>query len=317
MSGARPGRSGVRWPGGKQFAFTIFDDTDDQTLANGPAVYALLTELGMRVTKSVWTSEPDGHAPPEGASCDDPAYLEWVQSLRRAGHEIASHGVARATSVRARTLGGLDRFRELFDGDPRCHANHSQNREGIYHGDARVTGWRRAAYNVLTRGRRRGFYQGHVPGSPYFWGDACLERVTYVRNFVYADINTLEACPYLPYHDADKPYVQQWFASAEGSHAASFAATISEPNQQRLEDEQGLCIMYAHLGYGFEREGRLEPAFEMLMRRLAQREGWFAPVSEILDHIRSTQGEWELEDAERRLLERRWLLEKMRSRRTS
>jgi hypothetical protein len=313
----RSGRSGGRWPGGKQFAFTIFDDTDDETLDNGPAVYALLGELGMRVTKSVWVGEPDGPAPPEGASCDDPAYLEWVLSLQRAGHEIALHGVTRATSLRERTRSGLDRFRELFGGDPRSHANHSQNREGIYHGDARISGWRRSAYNVLTRGRRRGFYQGHVPESPYFWGDLCQERVSYVRNFVYADINTLAACPYLPYHDAARPYVQQWFAGAEGSNAAAFAETIAEHNQQRLEDEGGLCIMYAHLGYGFERAGRVDARFETLMRSMAQRDGWFAPVSEILDHLRATQGEWELSDSERRSLERRWLLEKVRSRKTT
>jgi hypothetical protein len=49
------------------------------------------------------------------------------------------------------------------------------------------------------------------------------------------------------------------------------------------------------------------------MRQMAGRNGWFAPVSTILDHMRETQGDWELNDAERGLLERRWLRDKLRS----
>lgn len=320
MRTRRPDRASRRpgeWPGGKRFAFTIFDDTDDESIANGPAVYEFLGELGMRITKSVWTCEPEGDAPDEGASCEDPGYLAWVLSLQRAGHEIALHNVARATSEREHTRLGLDRFREQFGADPRAHANHAQNREGIYHGEARVTGWRRAVYNALTRRRRRRFYEGHVPGSPFFWGDLCHERVTYVRNFVYRDINTLKACPYAPYHDSARPYVRHWFASAEGSSPELFLQTISEQNQQRLEDEGGLCIMYTHFGYGFAEEDRLHPGFERSMRQMAQRDGWFAPVSTVLDHIRASQGDWQIDDRERSALERRWLLEKVRSHRTS
>ena len=68
------------------------------------------------------------------------------------------------------------------------------HREAIYHGEERVTGVRRAIYNALTRGRRRWLVEGHVPESPLSWGDLCAERVSYVRNFVYRDIDTLAAC---------------------------------------------------------------------------------------------------------------------------
>jgi hypothetical protein len=309
----RAGRSAGLWPDGKRFAFTIFDDTDSQTVANTAPVYEFLTEIGMCVTKSVWVLEPEEEAEPEGHSCADPAYLDWVYSLQEDGHEIALHNVASSTSSRERTLLGLDRFRELFGSDPRSLANHAENSEGIYHGDARVTGWRRSFYNLLTRGRRRRHFEGHVPGSPVFWGDLCQERLTYVRNFVYRDINLLNACPYLPYHDPAKPFVQQWFAGSEGGTTESFTHTLSERNQQRLEDERGLCIMYTHFGYDFCRSGKLDADFERLMRRLAQRNGWFAPVSTILDHMRETQGDWQLRDDERRLLERRWLADKLRA----
>src|SRR4051812_15838884 len=133
----------MEWPGGKRFAFTIFDDTDLQTVDNGPGVYAFLTSLGMRVTKSVWVLEPSGEAMYGGSSCADPAYLAWVRELQAAGHEIALHNVASSTSERAQTLAGLERFRELFDGDPRTLANHVGNLEAIYHGEERVSGVRR------------------------------------------------------------------------------------------------------------------------------------------------------------------------------
>ncbi len=194
--------SPIVWPERKRFAFTIFDDTDLETVANGPGVYAFLTGLGMRVTKSVWVSPPTNAARYGGSSCAEPDYLAWVLELQRAGHEIALHNVASSTSTREETLAGLDRFRELFGHDPRTLANHVGNLEAIYHGENRVSGTRRAIYNVLTLGRRRRLFEGHVPESPLFWGDACADRVSYVRNFVYRGVDTLAACPYMPYRDS-------------------------------------------------------------------------------------------------------------------
>ena len=126
----RAGRRAGVWPDGKQFAFTIFDDTDLTTVANGKPVYDFLSEIGMRITKSVWVLEPDQEPTIGGTSCEDPDYLEWVRSLRTAGHEIALHNVASVTSTRERTLLGFDRFREFFGEDPRSLANHFENGEG-------------------------------------------------------------------------------------------------------------------------------------------------------------------------------------------
>ena len=44
----------IRWPDGKDFAFTIFDDTDCATYATVRDVYAFLRDCGLRTTKSVW-----------------------------------------------------------------------------------------------------------------------------------------------------------------------------------------------------------------------------------------------------------------------
>jgi hypothetical protein len=49
------------------------------------------------------------------------------------------------------------------------------------------------------------------------------------------------------------------------------------------------------------------------MTRLARRNGWFVPVSELLDYLLAQRGgQSVLQAAERRELERRWLLHNVR-----
>lgn len=302
----------VAWPDGRRFAFTVFDDTDHTTLANGPEVYALLHDLGFRTTKSVWPIRGPREPLVGGATCAEPAYLAWVLGLQAQGFEIALHNATYHTSTRPEALRGLEVFREQFGTYPRAHANHADCRDAIYWGEARLTGFHRTLYRALTRGRARGRDGGSDPASAHFWADACSEHITYVRNFVFADINTLERCPYMPYHDPDRPFVQQWFASSEGPDLRSFCRTLSEANQERLEAEGGACIMYTHFGTaGFFERGRLDSVFVRTMTRLAEKGGWYVPVSELLDHIRAKRGEHRLSPAERYELERRWLFEKV------
>ena len=187
------------------------------------------------------------------------------------------------------------------------------NLEAIYHGEERVTGVRRAIYNVLTRGRRRRLFEGHVPESPLFWGDLCAERISYVRNFVYRDTNTLAACPHMPYRDSAKPSWPPGSPPPRAPIPPRSCARSARPHQDRLEAEGGLAIMYTHLGAGFWRGGRLDPQFEAVMRMLAKRDGWFAPVAEILDHLHSVKGVTELDEGKRHELEWRWIRDKLRT----
>lgn len=304
--------SRVSWPGGKAFAFSVFDDTDLTTLLNGPPVYDLLAECGLRTTKSVWPLSGDGEPRIGGSTCEDPEYLAWVHRLQEQGFEIALHNVTYETSPRERTRRGLDRFRDLFGHDPASHANHSICGENIYWGSSRCTGPYRLAYDVLNRFKTRNAFQGHVEGSPLFWGDLCRERVTYVRNLVHSDVNTLAFCPQMPYHDPRRPYVNYWFASTEGPDVDTFVAALSDERQDELEASGGACIMYTHFGSGFAPDGRVDPRFARAMRRLGERNGWFVPVRTLLDHLRQTNGHRVISDAERARLERRWLVHKLR-----
>jgi len=306
-------QSRVQWPGGCKFAFTIFDDTDFATLANVQPVYSFLSDCGFRTTKSVWPLRGAGTPICEGSTCEDPGYLKWLLQLRAAGFEIGFHMATFHSSLREETIAGLDKFERIFGASPACMANHTGCRENIYWGSHRLTGVHRWIYNLLTRFRHRRISFGHVEGDKHFWGDICLARIKYVRSFVFPKMNTLKACPFMPYHDPQRPFVNYWFASAEGPKVESFVKCISEGAQDRLEAEGGACIMYAHLACGFFKDGRLEPKFEKLMKRLSRKQGWFVPVSTLLDYLLASRGPHVISDAERNKLERDWLIRKMRT----
>ena len=302
----------ITWPDGKAFAFTVFDDPDAQTTPVGREIYAFLKDLGFRTTKGVWPLRGEGERSCIGECCEDAAYLRWCLELQCDGFEIGYHNASQNTSLRALTRAAFDRFHELFGADPVTMSNHYNSEEGIYWGDRRLTGLRRAVYNLATRRHNRDRFFGEVEGHRLFWGDLCRDRVRHVRNFVFQDINTLRSCPWMPYFDSDRPYVQNWYASSEGSDRDRFVAMISEANQDRLVQEGGACIMYTHFGHGYVVDGKLDRRFQTLMTRLSTMSGWFVPVGTLLGHLQSVNGVHALTARERATLEWRWLLSKLR-----
>jgi hypothetical protein len=282
----------MNWPDGKSFAFTVFDDTDGARVDNVAEVYRMLDDLGLRTTKSVWMTREKTPVKTAGSTCEDAEYLAWVLHLRQRGFEIGYHLNAADTSTRAETKDGLDRFRELFGHDPLSMANHSACEENIYWGADRLSGVRRIIYNLATRYKNSGRYRGQIETDPLFWGDLCRERIRYCRGFVYPEINTLSICPHMPYHDPDRPYVNYWYAAAEGPNIDSYLHLLSEPNQDRLEAEGGACIVYTHFASGFQDADRLNGRFKAQMERMAKRNGWFVPVSTLLDYLMERNGHW-------------------------
>ena len=131
---------------------------------------------------------------------------------------------------------------------------------------------------------------------------------------MFDDIDTLAACPLMPYHDPSRPYVNLWYASSEGATVDSFVRTIAEASQDRLEAQGGACIMYTHFGKGFQDGNRIHPRFEQLMRRLADKGGWYVPTSDLLDHLLARRGRRVISAPQRRALERKWLLSRVESR---
>jgi hypothetical protein len=303
----------IVWPDGKTFAFTVFDDTDNATLENVPPIYDLLSDLGMRTTKSVWPVRGPEVPRIGGTTSDDPDYRAWTLRLQAQGFEIGSHGATYHTADRSLVIEATERFRALYGHYPKTLANHSGCAESIYWGADRVTGIARLAYNLMTGFRSNGAFRGHREGDPLFWGDVCRDRVRYVRNFTFTDIDTLGACPLMPYHDPERPFVNAWFASSEGASVRTFNDCIAEAHQDRLEARGGACIMYTHFASGFWSEGRLDRRFVTLMERLARKNGWFVPVATLLDYLADRRGVTTLRTPDRRRLEMRWLASKIRA----
>lgn len=303
----------IRWPYGKQFAFTVFDDPDFQTYELGCPIYDFLGELGFRTTRGVFPGVETTPSEQQALTCADPRLLEWLLSLRGQGFEMGWHGASPGTSRRAQTAEGLERFRHFFGGFPLTSSQHYECQENLYWGAQRLSSpTHQLIYNILTRWRNQNAFFGDSPQHELYWSDMCKERIRFVRNFVFAETNTFRACPFMPYHDLARPDVNLWYSSTDGHNAETFTKALSEKNQDRLEAEGGACIIYAHFAYQFLQNGALDTEFRRLMNRLSRKNGWFVPVGTLLGYIAQQRDPVVITSAQRRALERRWLIHKVR-----
>ena len=302
----------IKWPNNHDFAFTIFDDTDYATLENVKPIYSYLYDIGLRTTKSVWTMNSKRKNPLiEGTTCEDKNYLDWLFELKSKGFEIALHNVTNSSSTRSETINGIEKFYNYFGHYPISFANHADCEESIYWGDARITGIYKILYSVI-KYKNVNRFKGHIKDNKYFWGDICKDKVKYVRNFVYNDINTLKQCPYMPYHDPLKPFVNYFFCSSDGSDVKRFNKLLNEENQDRLERENGACILYTHFGKKFFENSKINANSQNLLRRLANKNAWFCTVSELLDYLSANiNPNVLLTKSQRKRLERKWFFEKI------
>src|SRR4029079_2821210 len=126
-------------------------------------------------------------------------------------------------------------------------------------------------------------YEGDVERSPYFWGDVCQDVVQYVRNFTFDRLNVAAVDPAMPYHVPSAPYVRYWFSTADAPDVTAFNRVVTCERIDQLEAEGGVCILSTHCGKGFVEDGRVHPTTAATLRYLADRRGWFAPVSDVLD----------------------------------
>jgi hypothetical protein len=298
----------MEFPGGKRFAFTVFDDTDVATRANVEPIYRLLERLGFRTTKTVWAFDWPGSGSnfADSSTLDDPDYLAFVQDLQRRGFEIASHGATMESSPRADTVRAAARFRAAFGGPSRTYANHSYNRENLYWGVDRIDNPILRALYARTNGQPAGWYQGHVPGSEYWWGDVCQAEHTYVRNLSFDEINLLKVNPSMPYRDPRRPYAPWWFSASDAEDCAAFNDLLRPENQERLEREGGVCIVATHFGKRFVENGAIDPETVRLLEMLARRPGWFPTTVELLDWLRAQRTTEQLPAGEWRRMQWRW-----------
>ncbi|MBM3286729.1 MAG: hypothetical protein FJY88_05190 [Candidatus Eisenbacteria bacterium] len=286
----REGRHGrIQWPDGKSFAFSIFDDTDNATVQNVGPIYDLLSDLGLRTTKSVWPLRSDPGDPKWGQSLEDDEYLDFILELKARGFEIGYHGARIGDNPRSVILEALDLFRQRIGHDPKTYAQHSYLIESLYWGKRQTR--LPLVGNFVMRNRPFPDFLGDDPKSPYFWGDLCKERIAYVRCFEFSDRSLLESDRWTPYHDPQKPYVNFWFsANGGGALGIDAADEVVRRRIHRWEESGALILVSAHLAQGLVRDGKPHPGLARTLRLLSESAGWFAPVGEILDHVRSQRG---------------------------
>ena len=291
------------WPNNKSFAFSVFDDTDRATLENTQAVYEILSERGVYTTKSVWVQPPEQKPRIPGVDLSDEAYRRYTQELQSRGFEIALHNVSASHNTTTANRKGFERFHQYLDAYPRSFANHADNRENIYWGYKRLSGMNRALYERLSKQPE---FSGEVEGSKYYWGDLSRQHLDYVRNFVFDDFNLFRADPYTPYHDPQKPDVKNWFSSSNAATLEIFLKNVTEERILQLERERGYTILYTHF-CSFSSDGKPDPRFVKIMDFIAERNGWFVPVSTLLDYLKKQRGQVDITPRSLARLERRWL----------
>lgn len=280
----------MTFPGGKKFAFTIFDDADMGTVDNAKPVYDFLADCGLRTTKSTWVYPSRGNY--AGHSLADPVYREWLTELSRSGFEIGLHNVGDGAFSREEIAAGLDEFRRTFGSYPKVHVNHVSNPDNLYWWDRRFEFPLNILYGLVyfLRTRQLPPAGGDNPGSDCFWGDYCRDRITYVRNMTVNHINTLQKDKRMPYHIAGKPLVKYWFSSSDGHDLELFNQLIRKENVDALEATGGACIVYTHFAYGFVRDGVVDKTFRERIEYLSRKDGWFVPTGTLLDHLVGMNG---------------------------
>jgi hypothetical protein len=288
------------YPAGNDFAFSIIDDTDYCCHYDIVPVYELLHALRFKTTKTVWVfdqkynnafrkdRERSVDSQEWGLSLQNECYLNYIKELDNRGFEIALHGVSAGNDYRDDIIRGYDRFKEIFGAYPRIDILHAQNIENLYSGRHKFDFW---PLKVLEKMTHNSDYQGHVPGSDYFWGDIAKEHVDYIRLPFHEikEINLLKINPTFPFHDPRRPFVKYWFINSDGANYDKFMELTNDKNMERLEKENGTSIIYTHFANGFSQKSgdkySLKKPFEVRMNQIRTRNGWFATASQILDRF--------------------------------
>jgi hypothetical protein len=225
-----------------------------------------------------------------GTTCENKDYLAYIQELHKRGFEIALHGVSGGNDYREETAAGYKKFEQLFGEYPKINIMHSNNLENVYWGTKVIESELLRKIIGIFHKRANWPYSGEDPKSPFFWGDILKEKTKYVRLLGTSDINTLKFNPSMPYHDTNKPYVNYWFSFSDGYLRPWFKKLISDKNIAKLVAERGASIVYTHFAYFTKKDKsgiyRLDEDFKRQIAKISQqKDGWFVPVSVLLDRL--------------------------------
>lgn len=302
------------WPDGREFAFTIIDDTDEATVKNVKPIYDLLYEWGILTTKTVWAFPSRDEI--KGDTVLDNDYAVFVKDLSNKGYEIAFHGAGSGAFSGEETIRAQKIIKEIIGDYPTLFVNHAHNPGNLYWNEKRFSFPFNKLYSIGVRTikYKRVASQGEIKGSQYFWGDFAKEHIKYIRNRTYSGLDTMEYDKLMPYRNKkQEKYSNYWFSSSDGYNCSSFVKLLSKKNIDRLACQKGCGIVYTHFAYGFvDEDGMVDANFIESMRYLSEKNGWFVPASEILDFINgSREGEVYIGNMKNFILDMRWFGERV------
>jgi len=305
------------YPDGKSFSFTIIDDTDGCRLETIRPIYDYLMEIGLKTTKTVWVKRPKVRSLgiwDDGDTLERDDYVVYLKSLQEKGFEIALHNVSSQSNQREDIISGLEKFKEIFGDYPKINVHHEKNKENVYFEFAQRSDLipapfqsslvmkldslsrklrKFSEYKCHSVGQHDIEFLGEVKDSDYYWGDICKEKIRYIRtNIFYRDLNTLKCNPRIPYSSLKTPYVNYWFDSSNGQDVNIFNKILNLKYIRRLKEGKGCCILYTHFGKGFSilKDGQIalnEETRHRLAEIAGSADGWYVPVSEMLDRLLS------------------------------
>ena len=274
----------IAFPAGKDFAFTVIDDTDDAFLDQIKFIYDLLFDNGIISTKTVWVYPPNDKRGHKGDSLQNEKYLLFIRELISRKYEIALHNVGSGYFKRNEIINGLEDFKNLLGFYPKLQINHSYNPDNIYSGSKRFLF--PLNYIIKLLYPEYTVFEGDDPHSDYFWGDIHKRLIKYSRNHEIDHINTFKKNPYIPYKEKRfNKYSNYWFSASFAPNSWAFNNLVTKDSIDRLERERGICILYTHFGH-FSNKGELDKDFVETINYLGKKSNcWFIPVSELLDYI--------------------------------
>lgn len=264
----------------------------------------------MRTTKTCWVYPPRDSF--TGHSLSNEGYRNFVLDLAKKGFELALHNVGSGAFNREEILRGIELFKDFTGDYPLMQINHANNPDNLYWGSERYTGFTKFLIKIIY-GNKRSYYGSDI-NSPYFWGDVSKNHIKYIRNHTFNGINTLNYDPQMPYRAKKKnEFSNYWFSSSDGHTVEEFNNLISSKNVNELVASGGLCIVYTHFASGFVNgNGVVDCTFEMQLRNLSQKEGWFVPASEILDYLLTQKKEPEfVSQFYQACLDVRWMFDRV------
>lgn len=303
------------YPDGKSFAFTIIDDTDGSTMEMIRPIYDYLASIGIKTTKTVWVNKPKeitSDSRDQGDTLERKDYIVYLKSLQEKGFEIALHNVSSRSNVREDIISGIEKFKNIFGYYPKINVHHEKNKENLHFDIAQSwdyvpspfhSNFFKKTHTIYKKVKRFIFpkdnlklprkdeFFGEKSESDYFWGDICKSKIKYVRSDIFfPDLNTLKCNPTIPYSLSETPYINYWFDSSNGKDVKNFNTILNRENIQRLQKERGCCILFTHFGKGFSvmTNGHFELNVEtkQKLEEIARNpDGWFVPVSIILDRL--------------------------------